>query len=314
MTNPHILVNCPVSDENKSRWEETYVPHYIEEVEDRNALLAEIGNDIVAMITDGPRTIDVAFMDAVPNLKLIICLGVGVEKIDMAEAEKRGIIVTNGSGTNAPSVADHVFALMLAVARHVLPNDRTMRQHAADEECPKVTSGTIYGKKLGIIGLGAIGMEVAKRAQAFDMEVSYHNRSPRNDVEYGYCGSAEELAAGVQYLAVSCPGGDETRNMVNADVLKALGPNGVLINVSRGSVVDTPALITAVKTSGIWGAGLDVVGGDDATRQPLCDMDNVVMTPHLSGNTAEAWDLKNDLADEILTAYFSGYEIPNRVL
>jgi len=314
MAKPHILVNCPVSDENKSRWAEAYSPHYIEEVEDRTALLNEVGSEVVAMITDGPRAIDAAYLDAVPNLKLIICLGVGVEKIDMEEAKRRSISVTNGSGTNAPSVADHVFALLLGVARHVLPNDRTMRQHAAYEECPKITSGTIYGKKLGIIGLGAIGMEVAKRAQAFDMDVSYHNRKPRPDADYAYFNTPQALAAEVQYLAVSCPGGDETRNLVNGDVLKALGPDGILVNVSRGSVVDTRALVQALEAGELGGAGLDVVGGDDAVRQPLCDMDNVVMTPHLSGNTQEAWDLKNELADQILTAFFGGSPLPNQVL
>ena len=314
MIKPHILVNCPVSSLNKDIWPERFIPHYVDPETDRSALLSDVGELITAMITDGPRSIDKDYLDALPSLRLIICLGVGIDKIDIDEAGRRGIAVTNGSGTNAPSVADHVFALMLAVARQILTNDQSMRQHGADEECPKVTSGTIYGKKLGILGLGAIGMEVAKRAQAFDMRVFYHNRNQREDVDHIYCGSAMALADEVDFLCVSCPGGAETHHLVNTGVLSALGPDGVLINVARGSIVDTKALVDALRNCDIRGAGLDVIGGNDATRHPLCKMVNVVMTPHLAGNTAEAWDLKNDLADRVLAAFLSGEELPNRVL
>ena len=314
MAKPHLLINCPVSSRNKASWSERFVPHFIEEVGDRAALLSEVGEHIKAMITDGPRVVDKDYLEAMPSLELIVCLGVGIDKIDAVEAKRRGIIITNGSGTNAPSVADHVFALMLAVARHILPNDQAMRQHAAYEECPKFTSGTIHGKRLGILGLGAIGMEVARRAQAFDMEVFYHNRKPRNDTKYHYSPSVADLADEVQFLCISCPGGPETCHLVNADVLKALGPEGILINVARGSIVDTAALVGALSNGVIRGAGLDVVGGDDVTRQPLCKMENVVMTPHLSGNTSEAWVLKNNLADRILTAFLNGKELPNRIL
>ena len=314
MTKHHLLVNCPVSGRNKDIWPKRFIPHYIEDVADQSALLSDVGEHIMAMVTDGPRNVDKDYLDALPSLKLIICLGVGIDKIDAAEAGRRGIAITNGSGTNAASVADHVFALMLAVARQILPNDQSMRQHGADEECPKVTTRTIYGKKLGILGLGAIGMEVAKRAQAFDMEVFYHNRSPRGDVDHTYCGSAADLAGEVEFLSLSCPGGAETHHLVNTGVLSELGPDGVLINVARGSIVDTDALVDALQKGVIRGAGLDVVGGDDTTRQPLCDMTNIVMTPHLSGNTQEAWDLKNDLANRILSAFVDGEKLPNQVI
>ena len=209
MTKPHILVNCPVSSLNKDIWPERFIPHYVDDDTDRSALLSDVGELITAIITDGPRSIDKDYLDALPSLRLIVCLGVGIDKIDIDEAGRRGIAVTNGRGTNAPSVADHVFALMLAVARQILTNDQSMRQHGADEECPKVPTGTIYGKKLGILGLGAIGMEVAKRAEAFDMNVFYHNRSQREDVDHTFCGSAMELAGEVDFLCVSCPGGSE---------------------------------------------------------------------------------------------------------
>ena len=314
MTKPHLLVNCPVSSHNQEIWPERFIPHYVGDLTDRSALLSDVGEQITAMITDGPRIVDKDYLDALPSLKLIVCLGAGIDKIDASEAGRRGIAITNGSGTNATSVADHVFALMLAVARQILPNDQSMRQHGADEECPKVTTGTIYGKKLGIVGLGAIGMEVAKRAQAFDMEVFYHNRNRREDVDHTYCGSAADLAGEVEFLCLSCPGGAETHHLVNTGVLTALGPDGILINVARGSIVDTDALVDALQKGVIRGAGLDVIGGNDAMRKPLCDMTNVVMTPHLSGNTLEAWDLKNDLANRILSAFLNGKELPNRVI
>ena len=157
-------------------------------------------------------------------------------------------------------------------------------------------------------------MEIAKRARAFEMEVFYHNRNRREDVDHTYCSSAVKLAQEAQLLCLSCPGGVETRHLVGTDVLEALGPDGVLINVARGSVVDTAMLVDALEKGVIQGAGLDVVGGKDVTRLPLCEMANVAMTPHLSGNTTEAWDLKNDLANQILNAFLNGEELPNRVI
>jgi len=252
-------------------------------------------------------------MDQLPNLALICMMSVGLDHLDLETAEARNIQVTNALGTNAPSCADHAFALLLSVSRHILANDRSMREHEAYEECPKFHSTTIYGRKIGILGLGAIGTEVAKRAVAFDMEVYYHNRSKRNDVPYTYCSSLLELASEVQILVVSCPGGEATRNIVNAEVLAALGPESTLVNVARGSIVDTNALVAALQNGVIKNAGLDVVGGEASERAPLCVMDNVVMSPHLSGNTEESWQIRNQLAHKNLLAFLNNETLTNQV-
>lgn len=314
MSKPHLLVNCPINSHNRQTLPASFELHFIEEASERDTFLDAIGDEVQAIISDGPRDLGKEVFDRLPKLALIVNLGVGVDKIDLVEAERRGIVVTNARGTNAPSVADHAFALLLAVVRYILPNDRSMRANHAYDESPKFHSDTISGKTLGVLGMGAIGSEIAKRAAAFDMEIFYHNRRKRDDVPYTYCEDVVSLANQVRYLMVSIPGGPETHHLVKDDVLQALGPDGVLINVARGSVTDTGALVRALKSGTIRGAGLDVVDGDEVLRQPLCDMDNVVMTPHLSGNTVEAIELSNALAAEILDDFFQGRPVKNRIV
>ena len=172
-------------------------------------------------------------MDQLPNLGLIYMMSVGLDHLDVKAANTRDIKVTNALDTNAQSCADHAFALLLSVSRHILANDLSMRENEADAECPKFHSTTIYGRKIGILGLGSIGCKIAKCATAFDMTVFYHNRSERDDVSYTYCSSLLELATEVQILIVSYHDGEATRNIVNAEVLEALGPEGTLVNIAQ---------------------------------------------------------------------------------
>ena len=297
---PAVLVNCPITDASRA----ALAPHF------RLADTAE-GAKIRAIISDGPRIIDKAMMDALPGLELIIGHGVGLDAIDLDEARRRGIQVANGRGTNETSVADHALALLLAVVRGVLPGDALMRARGGEAEGPRVETETIHGKRLGIIGLGHIGLLIAQRAEAFGMDILYHNRTARADVDYGYYASPLELAEAADHLVLSCPGGEGTRHLVNQDVLAALGPAGVLVNVARGSVVDTAALVGALQSGAIGGAGLDIIEGDGAA---LTHMDNVVMTPHLAGNTLEAGAAKDALTLAILIDFFAGREIMNRVV
>lgn len=313
MAKPHVLINAPITDENRQRLSPDYELHFIEEAPDRDAFLCEVGGDIQAIITDGPRDIDKALMDRLPKLALIAGMAVGVNRFDLAEAENRGITITNASGTNAASCADLAMGLLLSVVRKILPNDKLMRYAGGDENGPKIFSDTITGKCVGILGLGAIGGAFATRAAAFDMEIAYHNRQQKN-VPYAYYPDVPSLAANVRHLMVSCPGGEETHHLVNAEVLDALGPDGVLINIARGSVVDTAALVTALEAGTIAGAGLDVVEGDEADLQALCRMDSVVMTPHLAGNTFEAEQARNELVADILDDFFSGRPVANKIL
>ncbi len=172
---------------------------------------------------------------------------------------------------------------------------------------------TVSGKRLGIIGLGAVGAEIARRAAAFDMTIAYHNRRRRDDVEYDYVESVAALAARSDYLIVSCPGGEATRHIVDADVLKALGPDGHVVHIARGSVVDTTALIAALENGAIAGAALDVFEDEPNVPDQLKRLDNVVLSPHVAGFTPEAFRAGFELLRDNLRAHFAGRELPTPV-
>lgn len=314
MDKPAVLVNCPISDASRAALARRFDLLFIEDAPDRARFLSEEGPRIRAIISDGPRDIDKHMMDAMPSLQLILGQGVGMDRIDLDEAERRGIAVANGRGSNEESVADHAIALLLAVVRGLLPGDALMRGRGGEAEGPRGETGTVHGKTLGIVGLGQIGLLIARRAAAFGMEILYHNPAPRADVDYRYCESPLALARAADHLVLSCPGGAATRHLVNDEVLAGLGPGGVLVNVARGSVVDTAALARALETGAIGGAGLDVIDGGAAVRAPLLHMENVVMTPHLAGNTLEAGIAKDALTLSILSDFFAGREIANRVV
>ncbi len=298
-----MLVNCPINQENREKLPKYFNLYFAEEVADRNTLLDQIGNEIHIIVSDGPRQIDAKLMDQMPNLKLICLQSVGIDYLDIDTANKRSIQVTNAAGTNAASCADHAFALMLTLYRNIIINNQNMHSNGANEQTPFARSNTIYGKNIGILGLGAIGCELAKRATAFDMEVFYHNRTKRADIPFNYCPTLKDLAYKVNILVVACPGGDATRNIVNSSILKALGVNGTLINVARGSIVDTRALVLALQDGIIKNAGLDVISGVEQERNLLCNMDNVVMSPHIAGNTDESWLKRSDLIRKILMEF-----------
>ena len=308
-----VLVNCPINLENRQKLPKFFDLYFAEEVPDRDSLLAEIGDKIKIIISDGPRVIDRHLINQMPNLKLICLQSVGIDHLDIASAKARNIKITNAAGTNAASCADHAFSLMLSLYRNIIPNNQSMRSNDADEETPFVRSNTISGKKIGILGLGAIGYEIASRAVAFKMEVFYHNRKPRKDIPYIYCPSLENLASKVKILIVACPGGLETQNIVGSSVLNALGEHGTLINIARGTIVDTNALVYALEKGIIKNAGLDVIGGTEHERRPLCNLDNVIMSPHIAGNTDESWLNRSNLIRKILNEFRSGKTLTNQL-
>ena len=308
-----VLVNCPINLENRQKLPKFFDLYFAEEVPDRNTLLAQIGNKIEIIISDGPRVINKQLMNQMPNLKLICLQSVGIDHLDIASAKDRNIKITNAAGTNAASCADHAFSLMLSLYRNIIPNNQSMRSNHADEETPFIRSNTIYGKTIGILGLGAIGYEIATRAAAFRMEVFYHNRTQRKDVPYTYCSSLKNLASKVEILIVACPGGQETQNIIGLSVLNALGERGTLINIARGTIVDTNALVYALRKGIIKSAGLDVIGGSKHERRPLCGMENVIMSPHIAGNTDESWLNRSNLIRKILTDFRTGKTLTNQL-
>ena len=311
---PALLINCPINDEGRNTLSEKYSLHFIEQVEDRDAFLEKVAPIVRGIVTRGPRLIDSKLIRSMPNLEIICNISAGLGAIDLEAARAHNVIVTNGSGANAPSVADHAIGLLLAVSRRTLQNDDLMRANLANEFIDRIRTDTIYGKTMGILGLGAIGTEVAKRASAFDMEILYHNRNKRSDVPFHYCSSLMELADKSYYLVISCPGGDETYHIVDREILEALGSKGIVVNVARGSIVDTGALVQALEKGRIGGAGLDVVQGNEEERKALCRMENVVLTPHVSGYTHESVKRQNALICDIVKAHFTGRPVMNRIV
>lgn len=269
----------------------------------RAAAIAGQGGDIDGVLTRGPLGLSADEMAAMPRLKIICVLGAGYEEVDLAAAAARGITVTNGAGANASAVADHALALLFAIVRDIPRADATTRQG----QWNRVISPSLSGKRLGVLGLGATGLAIARRAAlGFDMQVSYHNRRPRSDVPYTWCESPLALAAAVDFLIIATPGGANTRHLVDTAVLDALGPEGFLVNIARASVVSTDDLVAALRERRIAGAGLDVFDAEPAVPAALKALDNVVLTPHVAGQSPEAARDTVALVLRNLQAFFAG--------
>lgn len=250
------------------------------------AAIAEHGTRVQAVLTIGSIGLSAAQMQRMPALRLVCALGAGYENIDVAHAQAHGIAVGNGAGTNDDCVADHAMGLLIASVRGLVRLDRATRDGVWRTAMPLPPN--VSHKRLGILGMGAIGAKIAQRALGFEMEIGYHNRSPRSGLPHRYFGDLLSLAQWADVLLVATPGGPGTRHLVNAQVLDALGPQGHLVNIARGSVVDTAALAAAVREGRLAGAGLDVYESEPAPPAELLDLDAVVLTPHVGGWSPEA--------------------------
>lgn len=269
----------------------------------RAEAIARHGTQIDAVLTRGPLGLTADEITALPALKIICVIGAGYEQVDLAAAAARGITVTNGAGANATAVADHAMALLLATVRDIPRADASTRRG----EWNRVITPSISGKRLGILGLGAVGLAIAKRAAlGFDMRVSYHNRNPRHDVPYRYCDSPLALAQASDFLIVATPGGANTRQLIDKSVLEALGAGGFLVNIARASVVSTADMVEALRSGIIAGAGLDVFDDEPAVPDALKALGNVVLTPHVAGQSPEAARDTVQLVLKNLQAFFAG--------
>ena len=238
-----------------------------------------------------------------PNVKMISIFGVGYDGIDVAAAKERGIQVTHTPDVLTDDVADLAMGLILSIGRRIPQSDKFVRNGDWVSE-PFTMTHKVTGKRLGVVGLGRIGQAIAKRAAAFDMTIAYTGRRAKTNAPFRYYPTASELAANSDYLVVAVPGGDDTKNMINAQVLKALGPKGIVINIARGSVVDQTALIQALKDKSIAGAGLDVFWDEPNIDPQFFKLQNVVLTPHNGSNTHETRRAMADLALANLKAFF----------
>ncbi|HET6988323.1 MAG TPA: 2-hydroxyacid dehydrogenase [Kribbella sp.] len=254
------------------------------EESDPDAVLAARRDEIVAVATGGGR-IDGAFLDRLPAVRIVASFGVGYDRIDATAAAERGVVVTNTPGVLDDEVADTALGLLLMTVRELPQAERYLREGKwqAEGSYP-LTRATMHGRRMGILGLGRIGQAIADRVAPFGISVAYHNRR-RKDVGYRYYPSLVEMARDVDILMIVIPGGDSTRHLVDAEVLKALGPDGILINVARGSVVDEQALVDALRTNTILSAGLDVFEHEPKVHPDLLTLPNAVLLPHVGSAT-----------------------------
>lgn len=275
----------------------------------------EHAGDIRVAVTLGHIPFGAALMDALPNLGLIAVYGAGYENVDLAAAEARGVQVTNGAAGNASCVADAAMALLLAVVMRLPQADALVRGGSWDRIPPQNwrRQPGIGAKRMGIVGLGNIGSRIAVRAQAFELEIGYHNRARRSDVPHRYFSSVPELAHWADYLVVAAPGSAATQAMIDADVLRALGRGGYLINIARGSLVDQAALIAALEAGEIAGAGLDVYADEPHVSAALRSAPNTVLTPHVAGFSARAAKNLDELLLENIAAFLEGRALATKV-
>ncbi|WP_416222164.1 2-hydroxyacid dehydrogenase [Sphaerotilus sp.] len=240
---------------------------------------------IRGIAASGESRVGAELMDRLPALEIISVMGVGYDGIDVAAAKARGVVVTHTPDVLNDDVADLALGLMLAASRQLVAADRHVREGRWAAQGPMPLARKLSGSRLGILGMGRIGQAIARRALAFDMTVAYHTRTARTDVPYPHVASAVELAAQSDVLCVITPGGAATRHLVNAEVMAALGPQGLLVNVARGSVVDEAALIEALESGALGGAALDVFADEPNVPERLRALPQVVLTPHIGSAT-----------------------------
>jgi lactate dehydrogenase-like 2-hydroxyacid dehydrogenase len=276
------------------------------------AAFAAAAPGIRAIAASGDSTVSADLIAALPALEIISVMGVGYDGVDVAAAMARGVVVTHTPGVLNDDVADLAIGLMLCAARQLPAADRHVREGrwpAGNLPLARKLSGA----RLGLVGMGRIGQAIAQRALAFGMSVAYHARHARPGLPYAYHPTAVGLAAEVDFLVAITPGGAGTRKLIDATVLRALGPKGILVNVARGSVVDEAALIEALEQGVIGGAGLDVFENEPQVPERLRAMPHVVLSPHIGSGTAQTRQAMADLAVANLREHFAGRPLPTPV-
>lgn len=292
--------------------EDRYTVFNYRDCADRPALLAQAAPVVRALFTN-ESSWEPALMDALPALELIVLVSNGYENVDLAKARARDIRITNTPDETTGDVADLAFALMMAAARRITWAERYVRSGGWQRIGRAPLTRRVHGRRLGIVGLGSIGRAVARRASGFDMDVSYHGPGRKADVPYRYFGDLAVMAAEVDFLAVTCIGGPKTAGIVDAAVLDALGPEGIVVNIARGSCIDQPALIAALREGRLGGAGLDVYAQEPADPAPFEGIDNVVLTPHYGSGTDDTRRAMNETGLRNLAAFFEGRALPTLI-
>ncbi len=300
---PRILQNGRLMPALEKSLSEEFDLHPLWREADPKKFLAEHGGEFIGLATSARVGADAALITSLPALKVIGSFGVGFDTIDIDAATKRGIAVSNTPDVLTDCVADLAFGLLIDVARGLSASDRFLRRGDwLRGAFPLQTR--VSGKRLGIVGLGRIGRAIAKRASGFDMDLRYHNRHPAADTPFVYEASLPELARWADFLVVASAGGPETRHLISAEVIAALGAEGFLINISRGTVIDEQALVEALAHKRIAGAALDVFEKEPHVPQALLALDNAVLLPHIASGTHETRQAMADLTQANLRSFF----------
>jgi lactate dehydrogenase-like 2-hydroxyacid dehydrogenase len=284
-----------------------FTVHRLGEAKDQNALLATIApkvRGIAASVTS--EKIDGGMMGRLPHLEIVSTFGVGYDHVDVQWAALHGVTVTNTPHVLTEEVADTGLGLLLCTVREFPQAERFLRAGKWVERGYPLTKATLRNRTVGMVGMGAIGQAIARRLEAMRVPVVYHSRRPATGVSYRHYPNLLDMARDVDTLLVITPGGAETRNMINAEVLKALGPEGILINMARGSVVDEEALIRALRDKTIMSAGLDVYLREPQVPSELIAMENVVLFPHLGSGTVHTRNQMDQMVVDNLVAWAAG--------
>jgi hydroxypyruvate reductase len=302
---PEVVLVVPVFDATMDALEAEFTVHRLWEAPDRKRALAQWADNARALVTFANGPVDAALLDALPNLKIVATMTIGVDHIDLDAARARGIQVTHTPDVLTEAVADLAIALVLAVARRIVAADRFVRSSGWTQRTLPPARG-LSGAHVGVVGLGRIGLAFARRAEAFGMTVSYYGPRRKPAVDYAYYDDLRKLARDADYLVVTAPGGPGTFHLVDAPVLAELGPDGTLINVGRGTIVDQAALVTALIDGSLGGAGLDVFKDEPHVPDELFALDNVVLLPHIASATVETRAAMGQLVIDNLRAWFAG--------
>lgn len=290
----------------KQQWlEENFEVHHYGAAPDKAALLAQLAPRCEIIATTGGRGAEAAVMKQLPNLKLVACFGVGVDAIDLAYCKQQGVQVSNTPDVLTDDVADMALALLLAAVRQIPQGDRFVRDGHWLKGGMALTQ-TLQRRKVGIVGMGRIGQAIAARCASFNCAIAYMGPRKKSGVDYPYYESIVDLAQWADVLIAACPGGPTTNKLISAQAIAALGKDGVFVNISRGSVVDQEALVAALQSGALGGAGLDVFNDEPNVPSALLALPHVVLQPHQGSATASTRAAMGQLTLDNIAAYLAG--------
>ncbi len=305
MPAPDVIVTAPLPPFLYDPLRADYRCHDYYQSSHKPGLLAAEGQRIRGLVQGGGTVTPTELLDQLPKLEIISVFGVGYDGVPVDYCRKRGLKVTNTPDVLTDDVADVAVGLVLMTGRGFAKAERFVRGGEWEKKGPELTT-KLGGRTAGILGLGRIGKAIGQRLEAMGMKIAYTGRKAQPGVHYRYVPDLKALAAESDFLIVACPGGPATKNLVNADVLSALGKKGTIVNIARGSIIDEPALVKALQDGTIGGAGLDVFADEPHVPRPLLAMDNVVLLPHVGSATNETRKAMGDLCKANLDAWFAG--------